>query len=161
MFLVVLWEYCDLGFFSREAAAAESCGREPAASIRNDTVSREAATATSHWRLSCCRRFAAHELRFLRCLRAHARSYVLPPLRGLCRLGSLVDAYSQLRFGCLARHLLFLALACEVRVLIKPWKGILAITNQADWPFWEENRLGGNELVICGTSAQRRMNNPG
>jgi hypothetical protein len=44
-------------------------------------LSREAATAHSA-KADCCRRFAAHDFFLFHLLRAYARSYVLPPLRG-------------------------------------------------------------------------------
>jgi hypothetical protein len=43
-------------------------------------ISREAAAA--HCATNCCRRFAAHDFSLFQFLRAYARSYMLPPLRG-------------------------------------------------------------------------------
>jgi hypothetical protein len=67
--------------FSREAAEADSRGLE-LTGIRPSTgsLSREAATATGA--TNCCRRFAALEFIKAYFLRADARSYLLPPLRG-------------------------------------------------------------------------------
>ena len=67
-------------FRNREAMAARSRGRQPTGNETKHTLSREAATAMS--RANCCRRFAAQEILTAFTLRANARSYVLPPLRG-------------------------------------------------------------------------------
>jgi broad specificity polyphosphatase/5'/3'-nucleotidase SurE len=53
----------------------------PAGDRQNMILSREAATAHSA-KADCCRRFAAHDFFLFHLLRAYARSYVLPPLRG-------------------------------------------------------------------------------
>jgi hypothetical protein len=68
-------------FRNREAMAARSRGRKATVERQKMILSREAAPAHSA-KVDCCRRFAAHDLIVFHFLRAYARSYVLPPLRG-------------------------------------------------------------------------------